>query len=152
MDNKETMEMHGNEAEFDFASALDGYLNTDFGDLEEGTIVKGEIVRVDDDNVLVDVSFKSEGQIPTAEFRAPDGTVSVKVGDKVDVYVARKNEQEGTITLSFEKATAILRSLSNAGEEEPTSLEHSALSASCPCTVSSPKSGERIPVESKNTW
>ncbi len=104
METKETMENHGMDAEFDFASALDGYLSTDFGDLEEGTIVKGEIVRVDDDNVLVDVNFKSEGQIPTAEFRDAEGNLVVKVGDRVDVFVARKNEQEGTITLSFEKA------------------------------------------------
>ena len=50
----ETMENHGMDAEFNFESALEDYLSTDFGDLEEGTIVKGEIVRVDDDNVLVD--------------------------------------------------------------------------------------------------
>ena len=59
---------------------------------------------MDDDNVLVDVNFKSEGQIPTAEFRDAEGNLVVKVGDRVDVFVARKNEQEGTITLSFEKA------------------------------------------------
>ena len=53
----ETMENHGMDAEFNFESALEDYLSTDFGDLEEGTIVKGEIVRVDDDNVLVDVNF-----------------------------------------------------------------------------------------------
>ena len=100
----ETMENHGMDAEFNFESALEAYLSTDFGDLEEGTIVKGEIVRVDDDNVLVDVNFKSEGQIPTAEFRDAEGNLVVKVGDRVDVFVARKNEQEGTITLSFEKA------------------------------------------------
>ena len=47
----ETMENHGMDAEFNFESALEDYLSTDFGDLEEGTIVKGEIVRVDDDNV-----------------------------------------------------------------------------------------------------
>ena len=84
--------------------ALENYLNPDFGDLEEGSIVKGEIVRVNDDNVLVDVNFKSEGQIPAAEFRDAAGNINVKVGDKVDVYVVRKNENEGTITLSFEKA------------------------------------------------
>ena len=100
----ETMENHGMDAEFNFESALEDYLSTDFGDLEEGTIVKGEIVRVDDDNVLVDVNFKSEGQIPTAEFWDAEGNLVVKVGDRVDVFVARKNEQEGTITLSFEKA------------------------------------------------
>lgn len=104
METKETMENHGMDADFNFESALEDYLSTDFGDLEEGTIVKGEIVRVDDDNVLVDVNFKSEGQIPTAEFRDAEGNIVVQVGDRVDVFVARKNEQEGTITLSFEKA------------------------------------------------
>ena len=52
----------------------------------------------------MDVNFKSEGQIPAAEFRDAAGNINVKVGDKVDVYVVRKNENEGTITLSFEKA------------------------------------------------
>ena len=104
METKETMENHGMDAETDFGSLLDGYLSQDFGDLEENTIVKGEIVRVDDDNVLVDVNFKSEGQIPTAEFRDAEGNLTIKVGDSVEVLVVRKNEQEGTITLSFEKA------------------------------------------------
>ena len=90
--------------EINFESALENYLNPDFGDLEEGSITKGEIVRVDDDNVLVDVNLKSEGQIPAAEFRDPAGNMTVKVGDRVDVYVVRKNEMDGTITLSFEKA------------------------------------------------
>ncbi|MBQ3059842.1 MAG: 30S ribosomal protein S1 [Desulfovibrio sp.] len=90
--------------EINFESALENYLNPDFGDLEEGSITKGEIVRVDDDNVLVDVNFKSEGQIPAAEFRDAAGNITVKVGDRVDVYVVRKNENDGTITLSFEKA------------------------------------------------
>ncbi|WP_303174373.1 S1 RNA-binding domain-containing protein, partial [uncultured Desulfovibrio sp.] len=90
--------------EINFESALENYLNPDFGDLEEGSITKGEIVRVDDDNVLVDVNFKSEGQIPAAEFRDAAGNMAVSVGDRVDVYVVRKNEMDGTITLSFEKA------------------------------------------------
>ncbi len=89
---------------FDFASELDNYLTPDFGDLEEGSIVKGEIVRVDNDTVLVDVSFKSEGQIPAVEFRDSQGAIAVQVGDKIDVFIARKNESDGTITLSYEKA------------------------------------------------
>lgn len=100
MTNQET----GHDADISFESALENYLSTDFGDLEEGSIVKGEIVRVDDDNVLVDVNFKSEGQIPAHEFRDAAGNLTVSVGDRVDVYVVRKNEMEGTITLSFEKA------------------------------------------------
>ncbi|MDR3358996.1 MAG: 30S ribosomal protein S1 [Desulfovibrio sp.] len=90
--------------DINFESALENYLNPDFGDLEEGSIVKGEIVRIDDDAVLVDVNFKSEGQIPTVEFRDAAGDITISVGDKVDVYVQKKNEQDGTIILSFEKA------------------------------------------------
>ncbi len=100
MANQET----GHEADVSFESALENYLSTDFGDLEEGSIVKGEIVRIGEDHVLVDVNFKSEGQIPAHEFRDASGGVVVAVGDRVDVFVVRKNENEGTITLSFEKA------------------------------------------------
>jgi small subunit ribosomal protein S1 len=94
----------GAEMEMNFESALENYLNPDFGDLEEGSIVKGEIVRIDDDHILVDVNFKSEGQIPASEFRDVSGALTVGVGDRVDVFVVRKNEMEGTITLSYEKA------------------------------------------------
>ena len=99
------MQETGKDAEtLDFGSALENYLTPDFGDLEDGSITKGEIVRVDDDTVLVDVNFKSEGQIPTSEFRDSAGNIMVSVGDRIDVYVVRKDEREGTITLSYEKA------------------------------------------------
>ncbi|MDR3176005.1 MAG: 30S ribosomal protein S1 [Desulfovibrio sp.] len=94
----------GLDGELSFENALENYLNPDFGDLEEGSIVKGEVVRIDEDNILVDVNFKSEGQIPAGEFRDLSGSVGVKIGDRIDVYVVRKNESEGTITLSYEKA------------------------------------------------
>ncbi|MDD6088093.1 MAG: 30S ribosomal protein S1 [Desulfovibrionaceae bacterium] len=101
----ENIEKHGMDSDnMDFASALEEYLTTDTNELEEGTIVKGTVVRIDDDNILVDVNFKSEGQIPTAEFRDSQGNITVSEGDKIDVFVAHKNEQEGTISLSFEKA------------------------------------------------
>ena len=100
----ESVDVPEMDMEMNFADALDEYLNSDFGDLDEGTIVAGEVVKVDKDYVLVDVNFKSEGQIPVMEFTEADGTVSVKVGEKVDVFVARKNEAEGTIYLSRDKA------------------------------------------------
>lgn len=90
--------------DINFESALEDYLNPDPGDLEEGTITKGRIVRITDDNVLVDVNFKSEGQIPTAEFRDASGNLNIKVNDEVDVYIDQKNEEQGTIQLSYEKA------------------------------------------------
>ncbi|BCS89257.1 30S ribosomal protein S1 [Pseudodesulfovibrio sediminis] len=100
----ESVEVPEMDMEMNFADALDEYLNSDFGDLDEGTIVAGEVVKVDKDYVLVDVNFKSEGQIPVSEFTEADGTVAVQIGEKVDVFVARKNEAEGTIYLSRDKA------------------------------------------------
>ncbi|WP_147818993.1 30S ribosomal protein S1 [Salidesulfovibrio onnuriiensis] len=92
------------EMEMSFEAALEDYLNSDFGDLDEGTIISGEVVKVGKDHVLVDVNFKSEGQIPVSEFADAEGAVSVQVGDKVDVFVVNKDEAEGTIHLSRERA------------------------------------------------
>ncbi|GAB7024654.1 30S ribosomal protein S1 [Salidesulfovibrio brasiliensis] len=90
--------------EMNFEAALEDYLNSDFGELDEGTIVNGEVVKVDNDHVLVDVNFKSEGQIPSAEFMDAEGNMTVAVGDKVDVFVVNKDEGEGSIHLSRERA------------------------------------------------
>ncbi|GAB1410667.1 30S ribosomal protein S1 [Desulfovibrionales bacterium] len=95
--------MNDFDMEMDFESQLENYLNSDFGDIEEGVIVPGEVVKIDDTYVLVDVNFKSEGQIALEEF-LENGQVAVKVGDTVDVYVVRKNEREGSIVLSRDKA------------------------------------------------
>lgn len=92
------------EGEENFADMLGGYLNNDMGDLEEGSIVKGEIVAIENENVLVNVGFKSEGQIPAEEFRDAQGNISAVVGESIDVYVERKNDGDGTVKLSFEKA------------------------------------------------
>ena len=87
-----------------FESALEDYLNADFGELDEGTIVPGEVVRIGKEFVLVDVNFKSEGQLPIAEFMDLEGNLNVKVGDRIDVFVVNKNESEGTIILSRDRA------------------------------------------------
>ncbi len=105
MNNTQTTpeSMNDFDMEMDFESELENYLNSDFGDIEEGVIVSGEVVKIDDTYILVDVNFKSEGQIPLDEFME-NGQMTVKVGDTVDVYVVRKNEREGSIVLSREKA------------------------------------------------
>ncbi len=87
-----------------FEDALEDYLNEDFGDLEEGIIVKGEVVKIGKEHVLIDVNFKSEGQIPIDEFKDAEGDFELEVGDRIDVYVVSKNESEGTINLSRERA------------------------------------------------
>ena len=78
-----------------------------FRDIVEGEIVKGTVLEVREDAVLVDIGYKSEGLIPLREFRTPSGEISVKVGDAVDVYLEQKEDSEGLIVLSREKAEKI---------------------------------------------
>jgi small subunit ribosomal protein S1 len=78
-----------------------------FRDIVEGDIIRGTILEIRDDAVLVDIGYKSEGQIPLREFRTPSGEVSAKVGDTVDVYLEQKEDNDGLIVLSREKAEKI---------------------------------------------
>ena len=72
--------------------------------IQEGKVVEGEIVEIGEEFVLVDIGYKSEGQIRLSEFIDRDGRVSAKVGDTVDVLLVRKEDKEGRIVLSKEKA------------------------------------------------
>ena len=90
--------------EVNFEAELEKYLNSDFDEVQEGSIISGEVVKITPNYVLVDVSFKSEGQIPVEEFQDSNGNLTVQEGDKVDVYVVSKDEIEGAITLSYERA------------------------------------------------
>ncbi|MGE5851341.1 MAG: 30S ribosomal protein S1 [Candidatus Methylomirabilota bacterium] len=76
-------------------------------DIVEGEIVKGTILEIKDDAVLIDIGYKSEGLIPLKEFRTPSGEVTAKVGDVVDVFLEQKEDSEGLIVLSREKAEKI---------------------------------------------
>src|SRR4051812_33485781 len=70
----------------------------------EGQIVSGTVVQVHHDSVIVDIGGKSEGVISKSEFVGADGTFAVKVGDKVDVYIESRENDDGLVTLSKEKA------------------------------------------------
>ena len=74
-------------------------------DLEEGEVVRGTIVAISDTEVLVDVGYKSEGTIPIDEFHR-SGIVPA-VGDEIEVYLEMKEDAEGLIVLSKEKADKI---------------------------------------------
>jgi len=74
-------------------------------DLEEGEVVRGYIVAIKDAEVLVDVGYKSEGTIPLEEFQR-SGIVPV-VGEEIEVYLEMKEDSEGLIVLSKEKADKI---------------------------------------------
>ncbi|MBW1779901.1 MAG: 30S ribosomal protein S1 [Deltaproteobacteria bacterium] len=75
--------------------------------IQEGEVVAGEIVQVDKEYVLVDIRYKSEGQIPIREFVDADGELTAKVGDKIEVLLERREDDEGVIRLSKEKAAKI---------------------------------------------
>ena len=75
--------------------------------IQEGEVVAGEIVQIDKEYVLVDIGYKSEGQIRIHEFLNPEGELTAKVGDKIEVLLERREDDEGVIRLSKEKAAKI---------------------------------------------
>ncbi len=76
-------------------------------EIVEGEIVKGTVLEIRNDMVLVDIGYKSEGTIPLKEFQPPSGEITIKVGDTVDVYLDQKEDSDGLIVLSREKAEKI---------------------------------------------
>ncbi|WP_437658854.1 30S ribosomal protein S1 [Sorangium sp. So ce1182] len=70
----------------------------------EGEIISGTVVAVNRDSVVVDIGGKSEGVIALREFSDAGGQAAVKAGDKVDVYIESRENDDGLVTLSKEKA------------------------------------------------
>ncbi len=81
-------------------------LEQEFGrdEVQEGEIISAHVLSVNKDFVLVDVGYKSEGLIPTQEFPMINGEPQIKVGDKVDVLVETRENENGHMVLSKEKA------------------------------------------------
>ncbi|MBO4352367.1 MAG: S1 RNA-binding domain-containing protein, partial [Eggerthellaceae bacterium] len=82
---------------------IDGTL-TDF---DEGDLVDGTIVKIERDEVLVDIGFKSEGVIPVRELsirKDADPADLVSVGDKIEALVLQKEDKDGRLILSKKRA------------------------------------------------
>jgi len=73
----------------------------------EGEVVTGRIISVDKDHVLVDIGYKSEGQIRIHEFRDETGNIVVKTGDSVEVMVEWWDDENEVVILSKEKAAKV---------------------------------------------
>lgn len=73
-------------------------------EITEGEIVKGTVLEIRNEMVLIDIGYKSEGAVAIKEFQTPSGEVTIKVGDIVDVYLEQKEDSDGLIVLSREKA------------------------------------------------
>ncbi|HSQ85382.1 MAG TPA: 30S ribosomal protein S1 [Desulfobacterales bacterium] len=78
-----------------------------FNRFAEGEVVTGRIISVDKDYVLVDIGYKSEGQIKIHEFQDEDGNLIANEGDLVDVMVEWWDDEEERVVLSKEKATKV---------------------------------------------
>jgi small subunit ribosomal protein S1 len=78
-----------------------------FPTIKEGEVVHGTIVRVDKDEVLVDIGYKSEGVIPASELsirRSIDPSDEVMLGDEIDALVLTKEDADGRLILSKKRA------------------------------------------------
>jgi small subunit ribosomal protein S1 len=107
---------------------VDGKLVPDYDakivSFEEGDVLTGLVVRVDRDEILVDVGYKSEGVIPLSELsirRNIDPSEEVALGDEVDALVLTKEDNEGRLILSkkrarFEKAWRRIEEAAESGE------------------------------------
>ena len=83
----------------------DWYGDNVTSEFEEGEVVRGRVVHVGTGEVLVDVGYKSEGAIPIEEFHRAGKLPAV--GDEIDVYLEAKEDSEGLIVLSKDKADKI---------------------------------------------
>ncbi len=90
---------------------FDQAMEQEISQIEKGSIVKGKIVRVREDEVFVDIGYKAEGVIPLAELAYPQPAKAedaVKEGDEIDVYVIDADSSEGAIKLSKVRADSVI--------------------------------------------
>jgi small subunit ribosomal protein S1 len=95
-----------------------------FRPIEEGEVVTGHVVRIDKDEVLVDIGYKSEGVIPANELsirKSVDPNEEVHLGEEVDAIVLTKEDQDGRLIMSkkrarFEKAWRRIETAAESGE------------------------------------
>ncbi|MEO1224947.1 MAG: 30S ribosomal protein S1, partial [Pseudomonadota bacterium] len=86
--------------------SFEALLEESLGNTEtfEGTVVKGTVLSIDNDMVLIDVGLKSEGRVALKEFTVPGQPAELSPGDTVEVYVDRLEDRNGEAMLSREKA------------------------------------------------
>jgi small subunit ribosomal protein S1 len=95
-----------------------------FRPIEEGEVVTGHVVRIDKDEVLVDIGYKSEGVIPANELsirKSVDPNEEVHLGEEVDAIVMTKEDQDGRLIMSkkrarFEEAWRRIETAAESGE------------------------------------
>ncbi len=105
-DEMEAVDETAEEGMEDMEQLLSMYENS-LKQFAEGEVVVGKIVAMDRDYVLVDIGYKSEGQIRTSEFKNEKGELDINVGDDVEVMIEYWDEENETLVLSKEKAVKV---------------------------------------------
>ncbi|HWN70774.1 MAG TPA: S1 RNA-binding domain-containing protein, partial [Haliangium sp.] len=90
------------QAEESFAALFEESLRQE--EVKEGDILQGTVIGIAKDYVIVDIGYKSEGQIPVDEFRGADGAIRVTPGEVIDVLLESRENDAGMCVLSKEKA------------------------------------------------
>jgi small subunit ribosomal protein S1 len=87
-----------------FAGEFERLFTEKFDTLKPGKVVSGVVVSVSREVVAVDIGFKSDGIVPSSQFVNADGAITVKPGDKVDVFILALENEMGQVLLSKERA------------------------------------------------
>ncbi|HUD53563.1 30S ribosomal protein S1 [Parvibaculum sp.] len=86
----------------DFAALLEESFGS--SEMQEGSVIKGKVVGIENDLAIIDVGLKTEGRIALKEFATPGKPANINVGDTVEVYLERIENSAGEAVLSREKA------------------------------------------------
>ncbi len=88
--------------------SMEQLVESSFHEVKEGEVVRGTVVAITNDEVMVDVGFKSEGVMSLSECTDREtGELNVEIGQEIEVYVARIDEMEGVVRLSRERAAKL---------------------------------------------
>ena len=98
----EAMSAALNPSREDFAAMLEESFSE--SDMQEGNVVKGTIVAIENDLAIIDVGLKTEGRVPLKEFSTAGKPADLSVGSEVEVYLERIENAMGEAVLSREKA------------------------------------------------
>ena len=74
---------------------------------EEGEVIKGTIIQIGKNEVIIDIGYKSEGAIPLSEFYKDGHREELNIGDSIDVFLEKMEDSNGSIVLSKDKADKI---------------------------------------------
>jgi small subunit ribosomal protein S1 len=88
--------------------SMEELMRSSLHSLREGEVVRGTVVAVTAEEVMVDIGFKCEGTVAVTEFTDPEsGDVTVKVNDEIEVFIERLDEMEGQLRLSRDRAAKL---------------------------------------------